>query len=215
VLLMVRAWAGTRATAEVDAASGRLGRRASIAALVMLAAAQAAQAFVIDTRSINPGWVGEYTDLSRRDYVRFMELQGEQAAAIRTHWNAHGTVGRPPRIHVYAAGLIPYRLREANVVDGGLISNRHHVNVHSGHRGLLFSSDYVMTLAPKHQSLRHQLGRPPQAMELVDERQLFFDGRMETFRIFFDSSPIWYELPLWIDGKPIAPVPPPFGSDRP
>lgn len=190
------------------APSGRFGKKSIPILLCLMAVAQIAQAIVIDRVSINPGKVGEYRRLSRVDYTKFMQVLSEQADEIRQHWEANGDQTRKPRIFVYAAGIVPYKLRDFHVLDWGLVSYRKNVKVFSIQRGLLYSSDYIMTLTPRHHSLKYQLQRNPDNLDVVTETTMQFDGTTQSFATHFNPNPIQYRLPDYVDGSPVDEIPP-------
>ena len=186
---------------------GRFGAKSISILLVFMALGQITQAFIINRISINPGKVGEYRHLSRIDYTKFMQLLSDQADEIKQHWEQHGDENRKPRIFVYAAGIVPYKLRDFHVLDWGLVSYRKNVKVFSIQRGLLYSSDYIMTLTPRHHSLKYQLQRNPDSLDVVTETTMQFDGTQQTFATHFNPSPIQYRLPDYIDGQPVDEIP--------
>jgi len=190
--------------------AGRFGHRGWGVVVALAVTMQSLQFYYIDQISINPGRYGEYTNLSRQTYMEFMSILEEQAEAINTHWQQEGT-DRPPQIHVYAAGILPYRLERSKIVDWGLVSHRKNVKVNAAQRGLLYSSDYIITLTPRHFTKKHQLQRPPDSLELIHEEQLAgFDhanDQLETFSVFFNRSPNEYKLPAYVDGPALTPIP--------
>ena len=145
--------------------------------------------------------------------MKFMDILSEHATAIDKHWQQQG-LRRPPQVHVYAAGILPYQLEQSKVVDWGLISYRKNVKVNAAQKGLLYSSDYIITLTPRHFTQKHQLQQDPQNLELIHEQKLAHfdhaDDKLETFSVFFNPNPIAYELPNYVDGPELRPIP-----DRP
>ncbi|MBH56988.1 MAG: hypothetical protein CMJ82_07360 [Planctomycetaceae bacterium] len=190
--------------------AGRFGNRGWNLVLGLAITIQGLQFYYIDQFSVNPGRYGEYTNLSRQTYIEFMDILEQQAETINRHWAQNGE-DRDPQIHVYAAGVLPYNLKRSKIVDWGLVSYRKNVKVHAIQRGLLYSSDYIITLTPRHFTKKHQLQRDPKSLELIDERQLagfdHADDRMESFSVFFNPSPIDYRLPEYIDGPELTPIP--------
>ena len=188
--------------------AGRFGKAGWTLVSILAILFQSTQFYYIDQHSVNPGRYGEYTNLSRQTYIRFMELLADQAGAINEHWASQDIV-RPPQVHVYAAGIVPYRLDQSRVVDWGLISYRK--NVSEAQRGLLYSSDYILTLTPRHSTKKDQLQRDPGTLELVHERELagfdHADDRLETFSVYYNPSPIEYVLPDYVDGPELTPIP--------
>lgn len=190
--------------------AGRFGRAGWRVVINFAIVIQAAQFYYIDQHSVNPGRYGEYTNLSRQTYMQFMTLLTEQAESINNHWSQHGE-DRPPQVHVYAAGILPYNLERSRVVDWGLISYRKNVPVNAAQRGLLYSSDYIITLTPRHFTKKHQLQRDPKTLELIHERSLLgfdhADDKPEVFSVFFNPNPIEYNLPNFVDGPELNSIP--------
>jgi len=190
--------------------SGRFGNRGWKLVLALAVTVQGVQFYYIDQVSVNPGIYGEYTNLSRQTYMEFMDILKQQAGTINRHWAQQGQ-DRDPQIHVYAAGILPYNLERSKVVDWGLVSYRKKVKVNATQRGLLYSSDYIITLTPRHFTKKHQLQRNPESLELIDEQRLagfdHADDRLETFSVFFNPSPIDYALPEFVDGPELTPIP--------
>jgi hypothetical protein len=172
-----------------------------------LAAWQLGVALLMDLSSVNPGLVGEYPKVSRREYVQFLSVLERQADAISADWRQRDR-GRPPRIYTYAAGLIPYRLADAYIFDGGLISYRYAFAGHTSE--MQASADYVLTLSPRHGSVEDQTGALAKSLQLVTRIEHEFDGEREHFDVWFNPSPSERRLPAMIDG-PAAPAP---GGDR-
>lgn len=190
--------------------AGRFGAYGWHLVILCAIATQSLQFYYIDQISVNPGRYGEYTNLSRQTYMEFMGILKEQAQAINRHWEHQG-IDRPPQVHVYAAGILPYQLERSRIVDWGLVSYRKHVSVNAVQRGLLYSSDYIITLTPRHFTKKWQLQRDPASLELIDEKQLpdfdHADNRLESFSVFFNDSPIEYKLPAYVDGPELMPIP--------
>jgi len=188
---------------------GNLGKRSWLWVLLLVIPFQGLQFYLIDQHSINPGKMGEYRQLSRRQYCEFIDLLDRQATAIQEHWQQLDQQ-RPPQIHAYAAGILPYRYREAYIVDWGLISYRKHVNVYSIQPGLLYSSDYIMTLSPRHHGVDYQLQQSAAGLQLVSHTKMVFDGSEQSFAIWHNPTPIKYRLPTTVDGTAIDPIPKPI-----
>jgi len=188
---------------------GNFGRRSWTWVVLLVIPFQGLQFYIIDHHSINPGKMGEYRQLSRQDYCKFIDILGGQADAIKDHWQGLEK-NRPPQIHAYAAGILPYRYRDAYIVDWGLVSYRKNVGVYSIQPGLLYSSDYIMTLSPRHHGVDYQLQQSPDSLQLVTETTMNFDGSEQTFAIYHNPAPIKYRLPATVDGAPVEPIPKPI-----
>jgi len=185
----------------------RFGRRSWPIVIVLAIAVQTTLFYYIDQVSVNPGRYGEYTNLSRRSYITFMQTLDEQAAKISQHWRDSGKQGQP-QIHVYAAGILPYKYPQARIVDWGLVSYRKKVHVDMVQTGLLYSSDYIITLSPRHHRIRYQLQQEADALIVVDKTTINFDGNSETLGVYFNPTPIAYRLPNYVDGEPRDRIPP-------
>jgi hypothetical protein len=185
---------------------GNFGKRSWLWVLMLVIPFQGLQFYLIDQHSINPGKMGEYRQLSRQQYREFMDILSGQASAIKDHWES-GDHKRPPQIHVYAAGILPYQYRDAYIVDWGLISYRKNVKVYSIQPGLLYSSDYIMTLSPRHHGVDYQLQQSADRLQLVTETSMVFDGSEQSFSIWHNPTPSEYRLPSTVDGAAITPIP--------
>ena len=186
---------------------GRFGSKSWPIVIVLAIAVQATLFYYIDQVSVNPGRYGEYTNLSRQSYITFIQTLDDQAAKISQHWRDSGKSGEP-QIHVYAAGILPYKLPQAKIVDWGLVSYRKKVHVDMVQTGLLYSSDYIITLSPRHHRRRYQLQQEANALIVVDETTINFDGNFETLGVYFNPTPIAYRLPNYVDGEPRDRIPP-------
>ena len=153
--------------------------------------------YYIDNFTVNPGRVGEYKNLSRRQYVEFMSILDQLGVAMKEHWQQQGR-DEEPRMYTYAAGIIPYRFRECHVLDDGLVSYRHRFRDRpSGIRG---SAHYVLTLVPRHGELIGQLGGLPKKFKLVKNFDFAFDGEeIQHFGCYYNQSPSNQRLPSFVD----------------
>lgn len=185
---------------------GRLPRSARGAAWgrawgSMLAAVLALQlglAAWVELGSLNPGLRFEYSRVSRREYLDFLDALARQADAIRRHWARHGGP-LPPRVFVYAAGVVPYRLSEAQVLDGGLLSYRHAYDGNGVVPPLPTSADYVLTLHPYLGAESRQLEEQPERFEPIFELARRFDGAEQRFAVWYNPRPSGWRLPTRID----------------
>ena len=186
---------------------GRFGSKSWPIVVVLAITVQTTLFYYIDQVSVNPGRYGEYTNLSRQSYITFIQTLDDQAAKISQHWRDSGKTGQP-QIHVYAAGILPYKLPQAKIVDWGLVSYRKKIHIDRVQTGLLYSSDYIITLSPRHNRLRYQLQQEPDTLITVDETTINFDGSSETLGVYFNPTPIAYRLPNYVDGEPRNRIPP-------
>lgn len=195
------------ATSKTAWQGGRFGKCSWPIVATLVIATHAALFVYIDQVSINPGQYGEYRNLSRQSYIEFIEILEKQAEIIDAHWQSEGK-DRVPQVYVYAAGILPYKLNRAKIVDWGLVSYRKQFNDHGQFQnGTLYSSDYIITLTPRHNTRRRQLERDPKSLELIDESIMEFDGQTEAFGVYYNAAPIKFWLPDYVDGQPIDEVP--------
>jgi len=163
-------------------------RRVRWVAIAIVLAGQVTLAVIVDRWSLNPGKVGEYQRVSRRQYVEFMNVLAQQADAIEQDWKKRRKRGAP-RIFTYAAGVVAHRLPQAHILDGGLISYRHAFRDKPS--GIRASADYVLVLTPRHGNARSQLGADPAGNRFlrvisIDQE---FDGAKERFEVYFNVQP--------------------------
>lgn len=138
--------------------------------------------------------IGEYRALGIRDYVRFMQILKQEALDIENHWETiNGDGGRRPRIITYAAGILPYAYRESYIYEQ-LISYRH---CHQRYRQGLYA-DYLHILAPRHGQVNQQLPRTEDSYYLVSGYEMFFDGSMQQFLVYYNPKPEAHNLPARI-----------------
>lgn len=157
-------------------------------------------AMTVELLSVNPGFAGEYRTLSRQGYVEFMRLLDLQADLIGRHWKRHGDPHRGPRIFVYAAGVVPYQLRDAHVLDNGLVSFRRAFHGNELVPPLPQSADYVMTLSPLLGPVERQLMYEPERFQSLSDIVLDFDGTDVHFEVHHNPRPTGWRLPRQIDG---------------
>lgn len=195
------------ATSETVWQGGRFGKWSWPIVATLVIATHAVLFVYIDQVSINPGQFGEYRNLSRQSYVEFIEILEKQAEIIDAHWKSKGKE-RVPQVYVYAAGVLPHKLPRAKIVDWGLLSYRKEINDRGQcQTGALYSSDYIITLTPRHKTRRRQLERDPKSLELIDESIMVFDGQTEAFGVYYNDAPIQYRLPNYVDGQSLDEIP--------
>jgi arabinofuranosyltransferase len=167
---------------------------AALLAGIMLS--QAFQAYFTYTRSVNGLYVwGEYGALGVRDYVTFMDTLAKNADDTAAHWHSLDRPD-PPRITTFAAGILPYRYREAYIYSA-LVSFRHHCR--QVYNLTPPYSDYVHVLTPRHGLLEDQLLQPVDHYQLVSSYTIQFDGEMETFAVYYNPDPLPHRLPPGIN----------------
>ena len=138
--------------------------------------------------------IGEYRAVGIRDYVRFMQILKQEALDIEKHWEViNGDSGRRPRIIAFAAGMLPYTYRESYIYEK-LVSYRH---CHERYRQGLYA-DYIHILAPRQGSVDQQLPRSEDSYYLVSDYEMFFDGSMEEFLVYYNPKPEEHNLSVRI-----------------
>ena len=141
--------------------------------------------------------VGEYRALGIRDYVRFLQILKQEALDIERDWQGvHGEIGRRPRILTYAAGMLPYEYQDAYIYEK-LVSYRHCYERHQ--QGLY--ADYIHLVAPRQGELEEQLPGPDDRYELVSAYDMFFDGSMQKFLVYYNPAPEEHNLSATISGS--------------
>jgi hypothetical protein len=136
--------------------------------------------------------IGEYRSLGIRDYGKFMQILKQEALDIEKHWNQiqiKEDQDRRPRIITYAAGMLPYTFRESYIYEK-LVSYRH---CQERYRQGLYA-DYIHILAPRQGEVFQQLPRPEDSYFLVSSYEIFFDGSMQNFLVYYNSKPESHNL---------------------
>jgi hypothetical protein len=134
--------------------------------------------------------VGEYRAVGIRDYVRFMQILKQEALDIEKHWEVtNGESGRRPRIITFAAGMLPYTYKESYIYEQ-LVSYRH---CHERYRQGLYA-DYIHILAPRLGQVDKQLPNPIDSYYLVSSYEMFFDGSMQKFLVYYNTTPEAHNL---------------------
>jgi len=143
---------------------------------------------------------GEYRQLSVQGYVAFMNTLRKEAEDIKWHWKRLGE-DRPPRIYTYAAGVLPYTLKDSYVYSS-LITYRH--GDERELREIAASADYMHILVPRHGGVGEQVPESDEETaleyELVSVYHLSFDGSNEMFLIYYNPAPKPHRLAARIDG---------------
>jgi hypothetical protein len=177
-----------RRATETPAAEQSPGRRARLFAglVVCLALFQISQSVYTFTRSVN-GFapIGEYRSLGVRDYIKFIQILRLEALNIGQHWaQVEGDEARRPRILTYAAGMLPYTLKDAYIYEK-LVSYRH---CYERHDQALYA-DYIHILAPRQGTVEQQLPRPEDRYTLISSYEMSFDGSPQSFLVYYNSEP--------------------------
>jgi hypothetical protein len=129
--------------------------------------------------------IGEYRSLGVRDYIQFMQVLKQEALDIEAHWdNVKDGKNRLPRIITYAAGMLPYTFRDSYIYEQ-LVSYRHcHQRINQG-----LHADYIHIMAPRHGTVDEQLDRSEAKFTLISSYEMLFDGSMQEFLVYYNSSP--------------------------
>lgn len=178
------------------ARSFELGARsAALAALALLL--QVALSLVIYTSTINPTVLHafgggaprlfEYSRIGLASYADdFLPAMTANATETRDDWLERGPHDRLPRIHTFAAGVLPYRFEDTYIFDS-LSSYRHGCD-----REWTYwrrAADYMHIMWPRQGSPEEQLGRLAEQAELVSRRVILFDGEREHLDVYFNPRP--------------------------
>ncbi len=159
--------------------------------LLLLACFQLYQNVYTYDHSVNGiSFLGEYRALGIRDYVRFMQILKQEALDIESHWERiHRASGGRPRIITFAAGMLPYTYRESYIYEQ-LVSYRH---CHERFRQGLYA-DYLHILAPRQGTINRQLPRSEESYDLVSSYEMYFDGSMQKFLVYYNPEPEAHNL---------------------
>ena len=181
-------------------ASARKSRALLLIGVCLLAPFQAFQSVYTYRYSLNGlSPIGEYGALGVRDYGKFLTLLETEAETLNRHWNSLKPASqRPPRLFVYAGGLLPYRYREAYIYEA-LVSYRHlppneprvtAPNIWFDMAcDLRASADYIQLLTPRHGRIPYQLPVPASSLQLVSAQEMVFDGSNQAFLVFYNPNP--------------------------
>jgi hypothetical protein len=138
--------------------------------------------------------IGEYRALGIRDYVRYMQILKQEALDTEKHWQMiNGDNGRRPRIITFAAGMLPYTYRDSYIYEK-LVSYRHCYQRYQ--QGLY--ADYLHIVAPRQGQVDQQLPRPEDTYELVSSYEMFFDGSIQKFLVYYNPQPEAHNLSVRI-----------------
>jgi arabinofuranosyltransferase len=164
--------------------------------LVFLTLFQLYQNVYTYQRSVNGiSLIGEYRALGIRDYASFIGILEEESLDIRNHWaSINADSSRHPRIITYAAGMLPYTYRESYIYEK-LVSYRH---CHERYQQRLYA-DYLHILAPRQGEVAEQLPMPVDSYELVSSYEMFFDGSMQKFLVYYNPDPEEHNLSTGIN----------------
>jgi hypothetical protein len=190
VILVVDLLHRTSETQELDLSTGRPAYLFT-GFLLCLVLFQLYQNVYTYQHSVNGiSVIGEYRSLGVREYVSFMQILKEEAFDVEKHWEGiHGAGSRRPRIITFAAGMLPYTYRESYIYEQ-LVSYRH---CHERYQQGLYA-DYLHILVPRHGRLEKQLPRSEDSYVIVSSYEMFFDGSMQKFLVYYNPKPEGHNL---------------------
>jgi arabinofuranosyltransferase len=192
---------------KVSAGAPEPGSRRTVGAvLIVVVLLQATLAYAIERWTLNPTRVGEYQNIGAGDYSRdFIDPLAEAAAAIETDWGTQaGAATRPPRVLTFAAGLLPWRLPDAYVLED-LVSWRRACFPDRRKHALM--ADYVHLVTPWSGTLDEQLPGPSDRWQQVWQKTTLFDGQFHTWMVFRNRARDATRLPAYVDGPCRLPEP--------
>jgi hypothetical protein len=194
VILVVDLLRHSSETREVDLTTGRPAYLFT-GFLLCLMLFQLYQNVYTYNHSVNGiSLIGEYRALGIRDYVSFMQILKQEAFDIEQHWEMiNGDSGRQPRIITYAAGMLPYTYRDSYIYEK-LVSYRH---CHQRYQQGLYA-DYIHILAPRLGQVDQQLPRSEESYYLVSSYEMFYDGSMQKFLVYYNPRPEEHNLSVRI-----------------
>jgi arabinofuranosyltransferase len=156
--------------------------------------------------SLNLGAIGEYRSLTLEQYQGFVQVLESQCDTIHSHWSRtqqrrKGIAGPDdrPTVYVYAAGVAGYRLAGFRIVDSSIISYRHYFR--GGSSGVSRAADYLVVTS-RHGRYETQLGGLLKNLEPLQgaEKWIDFDGRQESFNVYYNPAPSGLRLPDYVNG---------------
>jgi hypothetical protein len=123
-----------------------------------------------------------------------MQILKQEALDTEKHWQMiNGDNGRRPRIITFAAGMLPYTYRDSYIYEK-LVSYRHCYQRYQ--QGLY--ADYLHIVAPRQGQVDQQLPRPEDTYELVSSYEMFFDGSIQKFLVYYNPQPEAHNLSVRI-----------------
>jgi hypothetical protein len=180
-------------------------RRTATAVVVFLTylfLTQGFQFFYVHNHSVNgQKLIGEFRNIGVRDYVGFIQTLQLIAIDIENHWTLkQGDRDRPPRVHTYAEGMMPYSFKNSYIY-GRLVSYRHGFGSgpHTHQKILKLSADYVNIVAPRHGPVEAQLLDRADNYILVSSHETFYGGSMQSLLVYYNPNPAEHVLGPRID----------------
>ncbi len=163
--------------------------------LIMFIAFQSFQLFYTYNYSLNGLLINyEYGKNGVINSTNLMEKLEKAARDIKLHWESLDKPReRPPRIHTFAAGILPYTYKDAYIYET-LISYRHNCKYE-----VKLSSDYILILTPRHGIIERQLPNPVDSYELISSGKLVFDGEENYLIVAYNPNPGTNKIPPGIN----------------
>lgn len=126
----------------------------------------------------------------------FMPILSENADDIQAHWEEQGNPDEKPRLITFAAGILPYTLRDYYIY-GTLISTRSNCQPEQ----LAGYAHYIHILSPKLGTVEEQLGTLLDDLILISSYEQMFAGELNTFSVYYNPSPQEHILPATFTGE--------------
>ncbi len=190
ILLLVMSRIGESDAAGIPSASPSMRKPALLFALCLIHF-QGFLLFRTYTASLNGfSFIGEYRRIGVAEYEKFLGLLKREAGDIERDWKRRPEKERrPPRIHTFAAGVLPHELRDAHIFER-LVSYRR--GAPADYDSLnKFAADYLHILAPRHGSIPEQLPEPEEKYLLISKYEMEFDGSRQEFLVYYNPHPVF------------------------
>ncbi|HLC16932.1 MAG TPA: hypothetical protein VJL89_11980 [Thermodesulfovibrionia bacterium] len=143
---------------------------------------------------------GEYTQFGVRDYQKYSDTLRQHSEDIKKHWESvKGDTNRNPRIYTYAAGILPYSLRDSYIYEK-LISYRHTnpKRWRVTRNRVKLSSDYICMIVPKNGTIDSQLPKTPKDYTLISSYEVDFNNSKQSFMVYYNPNPVEHTLQVKI-----------------
>lgn len=130
----------------------------------------------------------EYSQQGLRDYVaEFVPAILRNAEDARADWERRRLESRPPRVHTFGAGVLPYAYEEAYILDS-LAGYRHDCDF--DWPDWRQAADYLHLMWPLHGTREEQLGALAGRAELVSRQVITFDGSRQHLDVYYNPRPL-------------------------
>ena len=116
--------------------------------------------------------------------TNLMQKLEKAARNIKLHWESlDKSRERLPRIHTFAAGILPYTYNDAYIYET-LISYRHICKYE-----VKLSSDYILILTPRHRVIERQLPNPVSSYKIISAEKIVFDDEENYLLVAYNPNP--------------------------